>query len=151
MTERQSSWDPKNVNARGIPPKEMINLYKRWGEGGFGVILTGNTMVELDQLEAPGNLIIPSDSPLSGERFAAFKALATEAKRHGSLIISQVSHPGRQVNELIQKHPISASDVQLEVHCPLSTKSHAKTNLSSLASATPLPNLALPRSPTSTT
>ena len=114
MTERISSWDPKNLEKRGIPSKNLINVYRRWGEGGLGLILTGNTMIELDQLEAAGNPIIPRGSPFSGERFEAFKELATVSKKEGSLIVCQLSHPGRQVEERIQKDPVSASDVQLE-------------------------------------
>jgi 2,4-dienoyl-CoA reductase-like NADH-dependent reductase (Old Yellow Enzyme family) len=116
MTERISSWDPKNYEKRGIPSKQLINVYKRWGEGGFGMILTGNLMMEYDQLEAAGNLIIPRGAPFSGERFEAFKELAAQAKKHGALIVGQASHPGRQCEDRIQPHPISASDVQLEGH-----------------------------------
>jgi len=114
MTERLSSWDPKNLEARGIPSKNLINVYRRWGEGEFGVILTGNIMVEYDHLEAAGNPIIPRGAPYDGERFESFKDLATLSKKHGSLIVGQVSHPGRQVASNIQKNPISASDKQLE-------------------------------------
>lgn len=114
MTERLSSWDAKNLEARGVPSKNLINVYRRWGEGEFGVILTGNIMIEYDHLEAAGNPIIPRKSAFNGERFDAFKELATQSKKHGSLIVGQVSHPGRQVAENIQKHPVSASDVQLE-------------------------------------
>lgn len=114
MTERLSSWDAQNLEARGVPSKNLINVYRRWGEGEFGVILTGNIMVEYDHLEAAGNPIIPRGSKYEGERFEGFKELATQSKKHGSLIVGQVSHPGRQVAENIQKHPISASDVQLE-------------------------------------
>jgi len=114
MTERLSSWHPKNLEARGIPSKNLINVYRRWGEGEFGMILTGNLMIEYDHLEAAGNPIIPRGSPYNGERFEAFKELATQSRAHGSLIVGQVSHPGRQVAANIQKNPISASDVQLE-------------------------------------
>ncbi|KAL1597835.1 hypothetical protein SLS60_008322 [Paraconiothyrium brasiliense] len=114
MTERLSSWDAKKLEARGVPSKNLINVYRRWGEGEFGVILTGNIMIEYDHLEAAGNPIIPRGSPYEGERFENFKELATQAKKHGSLIVGQVSHPGRQVEDKIQKNPISASDVQLE-------------------------------------
>lgn len=54
MTERLSSWDPKDLSKRGIPSKELINVYKRWGEGGMGTILTGNVMIHPTQLEAAG-------------------------------------------------------------------------------------------------
>lgn len=114
MTERLSSWDPKNFEARGIPSNKLINVYKRWGEGQLGTILTGNIMIEYDQLEAAGNPIIPRTAEFKGQRFDAFKALAKESKAHGSLIVGQVSHPGRQVESRIQKDPVSASDVQLE-------------------------------------
>jgi 2,4-dienoyl-CoA reductase-like NADH-dependent reductase (Old Yellow Enzyme family) len=114
MTERLSSWDPQNFEARGIPSSALINVYRRWGEGGLGHILTGNIMVAYDHLEAAGNPIIPLEAPFEGERFEAFKEMARVSKAHGSLVTGQVSHPGRQVIDKIQKHPISASDVQLE-------------------------------------
>lgn len=129
MTERISSWDPKNFEARGIPSKNLINVYKRWGEGALGLILTGNIMVEYDQLEAAGNPIIPRTAGFSGERFEAFKEMATQGKAHGCLMVGQVSHPGRQVEDRIQKNPVSASDVQLagEVMGMHFAKPHAAT------------------------
>lgn len=114
MTERISSWDPKNLEARGIPSENLINVYKRWGEGELGTILTGNTMIELDQLEAAGNPIIPRGAPFNGKRFDAFKKLAAAAKAHRCLCVAQMSHPGRQTSENLQPNPVSASDVQLE-------------------------------------
>ena len=61
-----------------------------------------------------GNPIIPPDAPFEGERFEAFRKLGELSKAHGSLITGQVSHPGRQVEQRINKDPISASDIQLE-------------------------------------
>ncbi|KAI0469103.1 NADH:flavin oxidoreductase/NADH oxidase [Xylaria cf. heliscus] len=114
MSERASSWDPKDLEKRGIPSKELVNAYRRWGEGGIGLILTGNVLLNYDHLESAGNPIIPKDAPFSGERFERFRDLGEQAKAHGSLIVAQLSHPGRQVPDSIQPHPISASDVQLE-------------------------------------
>lgn len=68
--------------------------------------------------QARGNPIIPRGAPYEGERFERFAAMATEGKRHGSLMVGQISHPGRQVSEDIQPHPISASDVQLKGKMP---------------------------------
>jgi 2,4-dienoyl-CoA reductase-like NADH-dependent reductase (Old Yellow Enzyme family) len=124
--QRQTgSWKPqwqrvaphgiqKNLEARGISSKNLINVYKRWGEGGLGLILTDNIMIAYDQLEAPGNPIIPGDAPFSGERFEAFKEMGAQSKKHGSLVVGQVSHPGRQTEARLQPNPVSASDVQLE-------------------------------------
>ena len=114
MTERLSSWDPKDIQARGVPSEGLINVYKRWGEGGYGHILTGNTMVHPEHLEAAGNPIVPEGAPFSGERFEAFKKLGAGAKAHGSIVVCQLSHPGRQTAEALQPHPLSASDVKLD-------------------------------------
>ena len=114
MTERLSSWSPTDFKARGIPSPELVNVYRRWGEGGLGHILTGNIMISYDHLEAAGNPIIPPDAPFSGQRFERFAELARVSKTHGGLVTGQVSHPGRQVAQNIQANPISASDVQLE-------------------------------------
>ncbi|ESZ98187.1 NADH oxidase [Sclerotinia borealis F-4128] len=114
MTERLSSWDPKDFKARGIPSLDLINLYKRWGEGEYGQILTGNFMIEYDHLEAMGNPIIPLEAPFEGERFERFAAMAKAGKAHGSLMVAQVGHPGRQALSQVQAYPISASDIQLK-------------------------------------
>ncbi|KAF2726868.1 FMN-linked oxidoreductase [Polyplosphaeria fusca] len=113
MSEALATWSPTDLDARGIPSKELINVYRHWGEGEIGLILTGNVQPDFHQLEAPGNTIIPPNAPFSGERFEAFAEMAKAAKQHGSLMIAQVSHPGRQVNDRLNPDPVSASDVQL--------------------------------------
>ncbi|KAK5950574.1 hypothetical protein OHC33_008517 [Knufia fluminis] len=131
MTERLSSWDPKDFQKRGVPSENLINVYRRWGEGGFGVILTGNIMIAYDQLEAPGNPIIPPEAKAEpgDKRFDAFKKMADVSKAHGALIVGQVSHPGRQTEQRLQPDPVSASDVQLagEVMGMKFAKPHAAT------------------------
>lgn len=116
MTEQLSSWDTENLEKRGIPSLELINMYRRWGEGGAGLLMTGNIMIAYDQLEAAGNAIIPPGAPFSGERFRAFQDLAMAAKKHGSVVIAQVNHPGRYAWDRAQKHPISASGPQFVEH-----------------------------------
>ncbi|KAF2488799.1 FMN-linked oxidoreductase [Lophium mytilinum] len=114
MSETMASYTPENHSTHGIPSDELIKLYEAWGEGGYGQILTGNVMLFDNQLEGPGNPVIAPDAEFEGERFEKFKTLATGAKKYGSLIVAQVSHPGRQVDQKVNPHPISASDVALE-------------------------------------
>lgn len=113
MTEKMCSWSDTDREARGLPAPEYINLYRTWGEGGFGVVLTGNILIDFDHLEAQGNAIVPPDAPLHGARFDGFQKLATAGKTGGSLFLGQLNHPGRQAMESIVPNPISASDVQL--------------------------------------
>ncbi|CAM1505975.1 Fc.00g116120.m01.CDS01 [Cosmosporella sp. VM-42] len=116
MAENLSTWNPNLIEARGIPTKELINVYHRWGEipNNFGLIVTGNIVTEYDHLEAVGNPIITPESDFKGSRFDAFKELASAAKTGGGLVVGQVCHPGRQVISKIQDHPISASAIQLK-------------------------------------
>ncbi|KAM0420304.1 hypothetical protein ACHAPT_011965 [Fusarium lateritium] len=115
MTERMATWDPRDLHKRGFPTKELIQVYKRWGEGGLGHVVTGNIMTDFVSLEAPGNMIITPSHPFHGERFEAFKELATQAKQKGSLITVQINHPGRQVAAQMNANPVSASDVHLDL------------------------------------
>lgn len=113
MTERLSSWDQHDPTKRGVPSKGLIKVYEEWGKGGYGIILSGNTMINPVDLEAPGNPIMNEklDTP---DRAAAFEEMAQKAKAHGSLFITQLSHGGRQVANIVTKNPVSASDIKLD-------------------------------------
>ena len=106
-------WDAKDPSKRGIPGPELATLYRHWGQGGWGQILTGNIMIDPYNVEAAGNYVIKKDDPYSGPRFEGFQKIAEGAKVKGGLIVGQVSHAGRQVDSKNQPNPISASDVQL--------------------------------------
>ncbi|KAH8802409.1 hypothetical protein F5884DRAFT_903102 [Xylogone sp. PMI_703] len=113
-TERLGTWNTKRESI-GIPTNESIELYKIWGAGGFGVIVTGNIMIAEDHLEAAGNLIIPATASTSpGDvRFQAFRELALISKSKGSLLIGQLNHPGRQTTVEYQANPVSVSDIPM--------------------------------------
>lgn len=72
-------------------------------------------MLFYDHLESVGDPIIPPDAPFSGERFEAFKALAAAGKAHGSLMVAQVSHPGRLCNQYFQPSPVAASAIKVNM------------------------------------
>lgn len=113
MTEYQSSWDQSDVSKRGIPSEGLIRVYEEWGKGGFGIILSGNVIVDPINLEGPGNAIM-NQKMQEPERADAFKRLAQGAKANGSLFITQLSHGGRQVTKDLNPEPVSASDIGLE-------------------------------------
>lgn len=71
-------------------------------------------MIFSDHLEAIGDPIIPANAPFEGARFNAFKEYGRVGKAHGSLMVGQLSHPGRQCQARFQTSPVSASDVQIE-------------------------------------
>jgi 2,4-dienoyl-CoA reductase-like NADH-dependent reductase (Old Yellow Enzyme family) len=42
----------------GMPTAELDRLYGLWSDGGAGLLLSGNILVDGDHLERPGNVII---------------------------------------------------------------------------------------------
>lgn len=80
--------------------------------GDIGIIVSGNTMVRYDAVEAFGNPIIVDDHD---GRIAKYREVTDAAKAHGSLIIAQLSHPGRQGTKYLNPNPVSASDVHLTI------------------------------------
>ncbi|CEL52828.1 hypothetical protein RSOLAG1IB_11173 [Rhizoctonia solani AG-1 IB] len=112
LTERMSSWDQHDPSKRGVPHERLIKLYEEWGKGDWGIISTGNVMVHPEHLEAAGNAILyaPHETP---ERIERFRNIAAAGKAHGSLMVMQLSHAGRQVPLFVNAHPVGASDIQL--------------------------------------
>ncbi|MEL6920888.1 MAG: NADH:flavin oxidoreductase/NADH oxidase family protein [Pseudomonadota bacterium] len=91
----------------------LVTLYKRWGEGGAGVLVTGNVIVDRWHLERGGNLAI--DGAQSNAALAGLADVAAAAKAHGSRIWAQLNHAGRQTQKMINKHPKAPSDVGLQM------------------------------------
>lgn len=108
-----ASWDQHDLSKRGVPSEGLIRLYEAWGKGGYGIVLTGNVAIHPAQLEAPGNLILYEPHETS-ERIEQFRRMASASKVEGSLVVMQISHPGRQVPAFINPISVSAGDVKLD-------------------------------------
>jgi 2,4-dienoyl-CoA reductase-like NADH-dependent reductase (Old Yellow Enzyme family) len=84
-------------------------LYKRWAEGGLGLSLTGNIMVDRRYLERAGNVAIEGEQ--DAEAMAALRAYAEAGKSAGGAIWVQLSHAGRQAQKSTQTEPVAPSAV----------------------------------------
>jgi 2,4-dienoyl-CoA reductase-like NADH-dependent reductase (Old Yellow Enzyme family) len=80
------------ADAGQLPGPRIQRLYRRWAEGGTGLLITGNVMVDRRALTGPGTIALEAGTPL-----APFAAWAREARAHGAQVWMQISHPGRQV------------------------------------------------------
>jgi len=89
-------------------------LYKTWSEGGSGMLLTGNVMVDRRFLERPGNVVI-DEKTLSDGGLDRLKAWAAAGTVNGNQMWMQISHPGRQVQRIVSNRPFAPSEVQLKV------------------------------------
>lgn len=114
MTERLCTWSDDDFKKRGWPTPEYIQLYKSWGEGEIGTIVLGNVPCDARYPEAKKNACIDPEIASHDEYVKAYKPVIDAAKAHGSVVIAQVTHAGRQTSEEIAPTPVSSSDVQ----CP---------------------------------
>lgn len=83
----------ENMAASGqLPDDALFRLYRRWSQGGAGLIITGNVMVHAEALTGPGGVVLDARSPLG-----PFRQWAEAAQSGGARVWMQINHPGRQV------------------------------------------------------
>jgi 2,4-dienoyl-CoA reductase-like NADH-dependent reductase (Old Yellow Enzyme family) len=75
-----------------LPDQQLFTLYRRWAEGGTGLLVTGNVMVHAEALTGPGGVVLDEHAPLK-----PFTEWAKVGKSGGGAIWMQINHPGRQV------------------------------------------------------
>jgi 2,4-dienoyl-CoA reductase-like NADH-dependent reductase (Old Yellow Enzyme family) len=75
-----------------LPDERLVSLYRRWGAGDAGLLITGNVMVHKEALTGPRGVVLDGDSPLE-----PFERWAEAGKTGGAVMWMQISHPGRQV------------------------------------------------------
>ncbi|VDM91542.1 unnamed protein product [Litomosoides sigmodontis] len=102
MSEQLATYDRNNMKKSGIPTGQLINLYEKFADGGFGTIVTGCIMINGKDIEAPGNVIIDKELD-SEERRNKFEEWTQCAKKNGSIVIAQLFHPGKHAADLPHK------------------------------------------------
>lgn len=85
-------------------------LYRRWSEGGTGLLITGNVQIDRNDLERPGNVAIDSD-----EGQDELRAWAEAGTVNGNHLWMQISHAGRQSPMYVTTKPLAPSPVKLKL------------------------------------
>jgi 2,4-dienoyl-CoA reductase-like NADH-dependent reductase (Old Yellow Enzyme family) len=104
------------ANARLQATERHATLYKRWAEGGAGILITGNVLIDRNILERPGNVSIdPAPEHGEPEGMEALRAWAKAGTSNGNHLWMQISHAGRQSPRYVTTKPVGPSAVQLEL------------------------------------
>ena len=90
----------------GSPTPEINHLYKAWADGGIGLCVTGNVMIDLKARGEPGNVVIEDDTHL-----AALKAWAKAATAKNTHCWVQLNHPGKQAPKGLNRETVAPSAV----------------------------------------
>jgi 2,4-dienoyl-CoA reductase-like NADH-dependent reductase (Old Yellow Enzyme family) len=90
------------------PTAELVKLYETWADGGAGLLVTGNVMVDRRALGEPRNVVVEDARDLE-----LLRAWAAAGTRGGGQIWMQINHPGKQSPRFLTPEPVSASAVPL--------------------------------------
>ncbi|HTD03988.1 MAG TPA: 2,4-dienoyl-CoA reductase, partial [Undibacterium sp.] len=93
-----------------LPGPGLHRLYHAWAEGGAGLIITGNVMVDGRALTGPGGVVLEAGTPL-----APFAEWARVARHNGAQVWMQINHPGRQVMAAMRGKAWAPSAVALDL------------------------------------
>lgn len=106
----KAAMEENMADADHAPSDDLIRMYQSWAQGGAGLILTGNVMVDSRAMTGPGGVVLEDDSHLD-----RFKKWAQIAKSGGAQVWMQINHPGRQVLAALGQETWAPSSVALDM------------------------------------
>ena len=69
----------------------LARLYQRWADGGIGLCITGNVMIDQRALGEPNNVVVEDERD-----FDLLKAWAKAGTQNNTQLWMQINHPGKQ-------------------------------------------------------
>jgi 2,4-dienoyl-CoA reductase-like NADH-dependent reductase (Old Yellow Enzyme family) len=90
-------------------------LYRQWSDGGAGLLITGNVMIDHRVLERPGNVALDVSQPIDEEHLASLRRWAEAGTAAGNHLWMQISHAGRQSPRYVTNEPLAPSSVGLPI------------------------------------
>jgi len=111
----KAAMEENMADAEQAPSEALIRLYQAWAEGGAGLIITGNVMVDGRAMTGPGGVVLEDDRQL-----AKFQHWAKTARAKGAQVWLQINHPGRQMQASLGQKTWAPSAV------PLAMGKHSK-------------------------
>ncbi|WP_108664872.1 NADH:flavin oxidoreductase/NADH oxidase family protein [Euzebya rosea] len=93
------------ADRRNQPTVRHERVYRRWAEGGAGMLVTGNLMVDRRYLERSRNIV--ADAHLDVDALRRVVAATGDVP-----LVAQLGHPGRQCTRYITTRPVAPSEVE---------------------------------------
>lgn len=93
---------------QNAPNESYAKLYQRWANGGAGVLVTGNVMIDYTALGSADDVVIEDERDLP-----MLKRWAEAGTQNGTLLLMQINHPGKQSPKDLSPTPVAPSAVPL--------------------------------------
>ncbi len=104
----KSSMSEQLGDKENNPTQGLVNLYRIWAQGGVGISISGNIMVDRKGLGEPKNVVLDEESDLD-----AFRRWTKAATAEGTHFWAQLNHPGKQTPSYLTKSPVAPSAIPL--------------------------------------
>ncbi|MEZ5504477.1 MAG: hypothetical protein R3F38_00235 [Gammaproteobacteria bacterium] len=87
----------------------LPTLYDAWAQGGVGLLITGNVMIDRRALGEPNNVALEDERDLT-----LLQEWARRGTANGTQLWMQLNHPGKQSPKLVSKaQPVAPSAIPL--------------------------------------
>jgi 2,4-dienoyl-CoA reductase-like NADH-dependent reductase (Old Yellow Enzyme family) len=106
----KAAMEENLADASQGPSAELLRLYQAWAEGGAGLLLTGNVMVDRRAMTGPGGVVLEDERQLD-----KFREWARIGRAQGAQFWMQINHPGRQMQANLGQQTVAPSAVALEL------------------------------------
>jgi 2,4-dienoyl-CoA reductase-like NADH-dependent reductase (Old Yellow Enzyme family) len=106
----KAAMEENMADAHHAPSEPLMRLYQAWADGGAGLLITGNVMVDSRAMTGPGGVVLEDDQHLS-----QFKAWTRIGRSKGAQFWLQINHPGRQMQANLGQPTWAPSAVPLEL------------------------------------
>jgi len=90
----------------GTPTEELVRLYGAWAQGGAGIVVTGNVMVDHRAIGEPGNVVVEDERHL-----AILKRWAEAGTKNDTQLWAQLNHPGKQAPRGLNVETVAPSAI----------------------------------------
>ena len=88
------------------PTVRLDRLYGAWADGGLGLCITGNVMIDRRAIGEPNNVAVEDEADLE-----ALKRWAAAGTRNGTQLWMQINHPGKQAPKGLNAETVSPSAI----------------------------------------
>lgn len=106
----KAAMEENMADADQTPSHQLLQLYKSWSQGGAGLLLSGNVMVDRRAMTGPGGVVLEDDRHL-----LKFEEWAKAGRTAGNHFWLQINHPGRQIRKELGQPALAPSAVPLNL------------------------------------
>lgn len=106
----KAAMEENMADAEQAPSEELVRLYQAWADGGVGLLITGNVMVDGRAMTGPGGVVLEDERHLD-----RFRHWAQVGRAKGAQFWLQINHPGRQMPANLGQPTWAPSAVPLDL------------------------------------